>query len=290
MQHQIQFKLRPVGQGEVIHNLTSTTQKRVGPNVFGNIEDDEGMEDESIPEVFPISNEMTENDILDLITIPNEGLTAEQRNALVNLCKEFKDIFSLVVRDIPADVTPMKLQVKKDLWEVPRNSMPPRVQSTQRLAEIRRQVKLMIALNVISPSLARHYSQVLLVPKPDNAWRFCIDYRSLNLATLVAKWPLPRIDELLRFIGATLAIFFSKIDCTSGYHQMSVDILSRILTAFITQDGIYEWQRVAMGLSGSGSHFQKVMTDEVLGPELVRQGVLVYLDDLLTYGKTLRST
>jgi hypothetical protein len=144
----------------------------------------------------------------------------------------------------------------------------------------------MIDLNVISPSAARYYSQVLLVPKPDNAWRFCIDFRLLNLATLAKKWPLPRIDELLRFIGTTLAIFFSKIDLTSGYHQMPLHEKSREATAFITLDGIFEWLRVAMGLSGSGSHFQHVMTDEVLGPELVRQGVLVYLDDLLTYGKT----
>ena len=36
-----------------------------------------------------------------------------------------------------------------------------------------------------------HYSQVLLVPKPDQIFRMCVDYRALNDCTPDASWPIP---------------------------------------------------------------------------------------------------
>ena len=49
----------------------------------------------------------------------------------------------------------------------------------------------------IRPSNSPWATVALVVPKKDNTWRVCIDYRDLNAVTKMDAYPLPKIDELL---------------------------------------------------------------------------------------------
>ena len=90
------------------------------------------------------------------------------------LYHKYSDLFSTTVRPDPADVPPMTLNVEK--WRLPKNQQGVRKQSVEKQGEIRRKVDLMRDLHVIAGSEAEHYSQVVIAPKPNNKWRFCVDY------------------------------------------------------------------------------------------------------------------
>jgi hypothetical protein len=210
------------------------------------------------------------------------------KHRITQLCIEFKDIFSREVKPtgVSSDIPTLQLIVDDERWNDSKaNKAPPRPQSTKAQEEIRKQVTAMLKNNVIRRSQATRHSQVLLTPKPNNSWRFCIDYRLLNELSNPNGWPIPNIEQTLHRIGNHRPKYFGKLDLTSGYHQASMNENSILYTAFICFMGVYEFVRVPFGLKGAPSYFQQMMASIVLAG-LIYIICEVYLDDVIVYGRS----
>ncbi|GBG65975.1 hypothetical protein CBR_g54954 [Chara braunii] len=135
----------------------------------------------------------------------------------------------------------------------------------------------------IRTSCSPYGAPVLFVRKKNKELRLCIDYHKLNAQTIKNVSPLPRIDDLLKRLGG--AKYFSKLDLKSGYHQLEIHPRDRYKTAFKTRYGHFEWVVMPFGLTNAPASFQAAMTTEFR--DMLDRFVLIYLDDILVYSRTL---
>src|SRR3954470_21940361 len=157
--------------------------------------------------------------------------------------------------------------------------------SSIELIELKKQLEELTKSGFIQPSKSPFGAPILFVKKKDGTMRMCIDYRALNNISIKNKYPLPRTEELFdRLVGSK---YFSKIDLRSGYHPIRIDPADVPKTAFRTRYGHYEFLVLPFGLTNAPATFMHLMHQTFR--EHLDEFVIVFLDDILIYSKTLES-
>ncbi|GBG71876.1 hypothetical protein CBR_g10812 [Chara braunii] len=202
--------------------------------------------------------------------------------AIAKLLEEFTDLAKP-----PIGVVPRPIQHR---IEIEPGSRTPKGavyrMSPRELDELRKQLDELLEKGWIRPSSSPFGAPVLFVPKKKGELRMCIDYRGLNAITINLKnaEPLPRIDDLLDRVQGCK--YFTKINLKSGYHQIEVYPDDQYKTAFRTRYGHYEFIVMPFGLTNAPATFQRCMND--LFRLWLDRFVVVYLDDILVFSKTLQ--
>ena len=86
--------------------------------------------------------------------------------------------------------------------------------------EIKKQVWGLLERGVIRPTYSPCGSLIVLIPKKYGTWRMWVDFHALKKITLKNCYPLPHIDDLLDQLKN--AVYFTKLDFRSGYHQVKI--------------------------------------------------------------------
>ena len=140
-----------------------------------------------------------------------------------------------------------------------------------------------VAAGRIRPSNSPYGSPTFFVAKKDGRWRMVVDFRRLNIATIPDAYPLPLISQIIGDLAKSK--FFTKLDLVGAYQLLRVAEGYEFLTAFRTPMGMYESLVVRDGLRNAPAVFQHFL-NEVL-TDLIGQGVIVYIDDILIHSSSL---
>ena len=206
-------------------------------------------------------------------------LESSQSQALNKVLQKYFNIFSQHDSDIGRITV-----AKHSIVTTPHKPMQmrPYRRPQHEYDEIKRQVEELIAKGLIRESISEYAFPVTLAPKKDNTKRLCIDYRRLNFHTIDDKMPMPRILEVLDRLSGSK--YFTTLDVAWGYWHIEMDPNSIDKTAFVTNEGHYEWLVMPFGLKNAPATFQRII-QQILGP-LLYKGAINYLDDIIIYSET----
>ena len=149
--------------------------------------------------------------------------------------------------------------------------------------KVENMVSEMLKQKLIVESKSEWNSPLVVVPKKNGDLRLCVDFRKLNSITIRPQYPMPNTQEMFDTLQGNR--FFSTLDLSSGYYHVSMDEKDAEKTGFSSRRGHFHFVRMPFGLSGAPATFQRSMN--VLLRGLNWNKCLVYMDDVLVFGKTM---
>ena len=180
------------------------------------------------------------------VELQGGNVSEEHQNAFKELCKEFKDIFSVDLSDIGK--TPL-VEMEIDTGDSPPITQKPYTLPLKHAEWVQKELEILEKAGVLERSVSPWASPIVVVPKrtapgEPPKWKLCVDYRAINsllppvkkafskakgILTLV---PLPKIDEIYAHLKDSK--IYSTFHMQSGYYHMVLSEESRPKSAFVS--------------------------------------------------------
>jgi len=138
-------------------------------------------------------------------------------------------------------------------------------------------------LGFCRPSSSPWANPLHLVPKKNDEWRICGDYRRLNKVTVPNRYPIPNLYDFTHNLEKST--IFTTLDLTREYQQISVAEKDRSKTAVITLFGLFEYNVMPFGLRNAAQSFQRLMNYTFRDLDYCQ----CYIDDILIASPNLET-
>jgi hypothetical protein len=220
---------------------------------------------------FPCSEELTN------LAAYSSPVSQSESLKLDGLVRSFPKLFSGCLGTVKGMVCELDLVDDRPVRSRPYQCSPPRLKA---LREI---VNDLLQEGVVRKSNYQYSSPAFLVPKPSGGYRMVVDYRLLNKVVVFDAFPMPSVEQVFaNFQGAKV---FSILDLNSAYYQIPLSAKSRKVTAFSTPFGLFEFNKLPMGISVGCQVLSRVV-DSLFG-DLKHEYVYNFMNDLLVYSPTV---
>ncbi|MGI9627715.1 MAG: reverse transcriptase/ribonuclease H family protein, partial [Longimicrobiales bacterium] len=151
-------------------------------------------------------------------------------------------------------------------------------------AECRKQIRVMLAKDVVRPSKSPWVSVPVFARKADGSWRMAIDYHRINDRIVFDAYPIPRLWDVIQRLGGRR--YYTCLDACWGFWNMPLAEECRKFTAVLTPLGLYEYNVLPFGIKNSPGEFQRAM-DNAFGQHT---WLMVYIDDMSFGSDTFEDT
>ena len=128
----------------------------------------------------------------------------------------------------------------------------------------------------INPALSNEQRQQLVKVIAACEHAFVGKDDTVTYGELGAANPLPHMFTSIQSVGR--AKYHTSFDVKDGFYNMKLDDESKQWTAFVTPDGLFEWNRCGFGINVYPPEFQRRMSD-LFDAGIRQEWLRVYIDD-----------
>ena len=125
-------------------------------------------------------------------------------------------------------------------------------------------IKGLLAAKIVQPSTSPWASPIVVIIKKNGVdIRLCIDYRRVNQLTRLMVYPMPLISDLLEDLDK--ALWYCSLDMASGFWVVEMTERAKLISAFVTPFGLFEWLRMPFGLKNAPQIYQRLVDNALYG-------------------------
>ncbi|XP_065218596.1 uncharacterized protein LOC135844359 [Planococcus citri] len=224
------------------------------------------------PDIFI---ERLEADLQDAVTAGR--ITVSQAERAFDVLSEFRDVFS----KFPGKYTGKRVRLK---FNIPTKDIRYRGAkynpSKKLMNDLRKELQVMMATNVIEPSDSTYINPIVVNVKKSGEIRVCLNPVDLNPILAENYNEAGLLDRIITQDAE--AKLFCTLDFVSGFWQLVMDEFSRKYCAFQVDGRVYQFIRLPYGLKISSALFVNMVNDII--PD--KAGITKYVDDILLRSAT----